>query len=386
MDNSPKGVLKALESRFPWITNLISEKTLLWILGIFLIFAGFFKDIPSGSVAVMVLGIILITYALIDPKTIKKLSSKYLSFERYEYNKEERQTAVQAGQKEIPPEVKLKLDQIAADARKRMDEERAPEDYLVLADEARRRKKFEDGLGLAYVGLNLDPKNQRTQAGLFNIIGLIYDDRHFYPLAEENFRKAVQTDDKFLLAYGNLGNIYSKQKKYGEAETEYRKALALDPNYVHTHSNLGLLYFVQKKYAEAETEYRKALALDPNFAPVHSHLGSLYLDQKKYVEAEAEYRKALVLDPNYEPALNNLGYLCLKSNRFSEAEDYIKKAVALDSTIPVFHDSLGELYMEQGKLDEAEASFKKSLELDPDYKEAQENLEKLRKLRGGDED
>ena len=83
MDNSSKNPLKNLEEKFPWIANLISEKTLLWVLGIFLIVASFFKEIPTGSVAVMVLGIILITYALIDPKTIKKVSSKYLSFERY---------------------------------------------------------------------------------------------------------------------------------------------------------------------------------------------------------------------------------------------------------------------------------------------------------------
>ena len=420
MDNSPKGVLKALESRFPWITNLISEKTLLWILEIFLIVASFFKDIPTGSVAVMALGIILITYALIDPKTIKKLTSQWISWERYEYNKEERQTAVQAGQKEIPPEIKEKLDQIAEDAKRRKDDERAPEDYLVLAGEAWEEKKYEDGLRLAYSGLNLDPQDSRTRAGLYNVLGVIYINLQVYSLAEENCHKAIQTDQKFFLFHYNLGVFYSDQKKYAEAEAPYQKALELDPNYAPAHNNLGSIYLDQKKYSEAEMEYqkalesdpgyisayynvgtlysnqkryeeaevafKKALELDPKYAAANNNLGNLFLNQKKYPEAEAAYQKSLELDPNKAITQNNLGCLYIELNRLPEAGDHITRALKLDSTNPVFHVSLGELFMKQGKLEEAEVVLNKALELNPDYEVAQENLEKVRKMRAEDED
>lgn len=275
---------KALETRFPGISNLLSEKKLIWILAGFLILVGTFKNIPSGSAMVIGLGILVLTYALIDIKTIKKLTSQWISWERYEYSDEERQAAVQAGQKEVPPAIKEKLKQIAEDAKRRKDEERAPEDYLVLAGIAWEEKKYEEGLPLAYSGLKLEPKNHRTRSGLYDFLGLFYNNLHSSLLAEKNFHRAIQSDKKNLSPLNNLGNLYTKL------------------------------------------------------------------------------------------------------NRLEKAEYYINRALSLGSTVPGIHNNLGALYMKQGKLDDAETAFNKALELDPELKEAQENLEKLRKLRGGDEE
>ena len=318
MDNSSNNPLKNLEEKFPWISNLFSENKLLCILAGFLILAGTFKNISAGSAMVIGLGILVLTYALIDIKTIKKLTSPWISWERYKYSEEERKTAIQAGQKEIPPEIKQKLTRIIVDARKRKDEERAPEDYMVLAGEAWDEKKYEDGLRLAYAGLHLEPKNPRIRAYLYNVLGINYEDLQSYFLAEANYQKSIQADNNFVHAYYNLGNHYKKQEKYEKSETSYQKALELDPNDADSHNNIGDLY--------------------------------------------------------------------LKLNRLQEAEDHIKRAIELDATHPAKHDSLGELYMKQGKLDEAEAAFNKALELGPELKEPLENLEKLRKMRDGDED
>jgi len=284
MDNSQKGVLKALQSRFPRITNLISEKKLLWILAGFLILAGTFTNISSGSAIVIGLGIILIILAIIDPKTIKKLSSKWFSIERHKFSEEEREIAAQAGQKEIPPEIRQRLNQIAEDAKRRKDEERAPEDYMVLAGKALEEKKYEEGLPLAYLGLKLEPKNHRTRSGLYEFLGLFYNNLHSSLLAEKNFHRAIQSDQK-------------------------------------------------------------------NFSPP-----------------------------------NNLGNLYTNLNRLEKAEYYLIRALSLGSAIPAIHNNLGALYIKQSKLDDAETAFNKALELDPELEETQENLEKLKKMRGGGED
>ena len=352
MDNSPKNWLKALETRFPWISNLLSEKKLLWILAVFLILAGTFTNISSGSAIVIGLGIVLIILAIIDPKTIKKLSSKWFSLERHEYSEEERQTAVKVGQKEISPEIKQKLDQIAEDAKRRKDEERAPEDYLVLAGEAWNEKKYEDGLRLAYTGLQVESKDKGTRAGLYNVLGTTYSMLKSYSLAEKNYRKATQTDDTFSLPYYNLGVLYNEQGNYEEAEKAYQKALELNPKYTMAHNNLGVLYSIQKSYDEAEKAFQKALELNPEDARFHNNLGNLYSDQENYDEAEKMYQRALELNP----------------------ED------------ARFHNNLGDLYCDQKKYDMAEVALNKAVELDPDLKEVQKSLEKLRKLRGGDED
>ena len=275
MDNSPDNPLKILEEKFPWVPKLFSEKKLLWILAGFLILAGTFSNISSGSAIVIGLGIILIILALIDPKTIKKLSSKWFSIERHKYSEEERQTAAQAGQKDVPPEIKQKLTRIIVDAGKRKDAERAPEDYLVLANQAWEEKKYENGLGLAYSGLRLAPKDPRTRAGLYNIIGIIYSNLKSHSLSEKNYRKAIQIDDTFSLFHYNLGNLYADQKKYDLAEAEYKKALELDPKDADAYCNLGALYSEQKKYELAEAALNKALELGPELKEVQENLKEL---------------------------------------------------------------------------------------------------------------
>lgn len=351
-----------------------------------------FKGREQISIAPLSIATVLIIIGAVGPYTLKDISLKWgkgggeLNITRRNASEEEIQILAQAGQKDISPEIKQTLDQIAEDAKRRKDEERAPEDYVVLADKAWREKRYEDGLRLAYAGLNLEPKDPRTRAAIYNLLGLIYDGLEPYSLAEKNYQKAIEIDDTFPLPHNNLGVLYTDQKKYDLAEEAYKKALKLNPKYVGAYNNLGVIYQKQEKYKEAEEAYKKALELNPKLAHAHNNLGNVYKDQQKYDLAEAAYQNALKLYPNNMVIYNNLGNLYTKLNRFSEAEDYIKKAVALDSTVPVFHDSLGELYMEQGKLDEAEAAFNKALELDPELEEARENLEKLRKMRGGDED
>ena len=369
----------------PSLFDLWFEKTMLWILCGLLILVGAFKNISSGSAMVIGLGVVVLTYALIDIQTIEKMTSKWISWERYEYSKEERQIAAQAGQKDIPPEIKQKLDQIVENAKRRKDEERAPEDYLVLANQAWDEKRYEDGFSLVYAGLNLNPKDSRTRADLYNVLGMIYYDLNSGPLSEENYRKAIQFDVKNNFAHNNLGILYADQKKYTKAEDAYKKALNLDPQFVDAHYNLGNLYADQKKYTKAEAAYQKALKLDSDSADVHYSLGNLYADQKEYTKAEDAYEKALKLNPNYVDAQHNLGVLYANQKKYTKAEDAYKKVLKLDSDSADAHYGLGNLYADQREYTKAEDAYKKALDLDPKLKEAQENLEELRKLRGGDE-
>ena len=272
MDNSQKGVLKALQSRFPWITNLLSENKLLCILAGFLILAGTFTNISSGSAMVIGLGILVLTYALIDIKTIKKLTNKWLSWERYEYSEEERQTAVQVGQKEISSEIKQKLEQIAEDAKRRNDQERAPEDYMVLAGKALEEKKYEEGLPLAYLGLKLEPKNHRTRSGLYEFLGLFYNNLHSSLLAEKNFHRAIQSDQKNFSPPNNLGNLYTKLNRLEKAEYYLIRALSLGSAVPAIQNNLGALYIKQSKLDDAEAAFKRGLELDPDLKEAQENL------------------------------------------------------------------------------------------------------------------
>tara|TARA_B100000959_G_C14971609_1_gene619950 strand:+ start:1883 stop:2806 length:924 start_codon:yes stop_codon:yes gene_type:complete len=278
------------------------------LIGLYLVVEG---NVKTGSiVTVFFTAIIFLIVAAVNPYEIIKIAYSQkggLSIERHISLPEERKEILKIAQdeplKKVDEEEKEKLIEAA---KNRSDERRSAEDYLALTAEACRTKKYDDGLKLAYAGLNLDPEDKRIKATLINRIGFIYGELKELSLAKKHFKKAIELDSTFFWPHYNLGVFYNDQKKYAEAEKEYKKAIELNPEDVRSHNNLGITYMNQNKNAEAEKEYKKAIELEPEEAHPLFNLGLLYTNQKKYAEAEKEYKKAIELDPDNTLAVNNL--------------------------------------------------------------------------------
>jgi tetratricopeptide (TPR) repeat protein len=349
------------------------------ITGICLVIKG--KTAKAPIRAVFTTGLILMVIAAIDPYTISKIAiGKWLKIERHQPSKEERKSVLKLATDTattISPEEKEKL---VVDAKLRPDQKRSPEDYLVLATEAWRAKKYDNALQFAFNGLNLKPSDTRVKATLIHRIGSVYNNLNIPDLAIKYYKNAMEKDPKFSWPHNNLGLIYYEQKKYAEAEKEYKKAIVLNPENAAPHSNLGLLYYEQKKYVEAEKKYNKAIEIDPKYAMPHNSLGFLYYEQKKYVEAEKEYKKTVELDPKFSWPHNNLGLIYYVQKKYAEAEKEYKKAIVLDPENAAPYNGLGILYSVQKKYVEAEKEYNKAIVLDPNLKAARENLKILQSL------
>ena len=102
------------------------------------------------------------------------------------------------------------------------------------------------------------------------------------------------------------GNAAQKAGNFAEAERIFRRAIELDPNYALAYNGLGTALGDQKKLDEAIAAFRKALELDPNYAFAYNNLGVALSKQKKWDEAIAAFQKALEIDPNFVLAQNNL--------------------------------------------------------------------------------
>ena len=133
----------------------------------------------------------------------------------------------------------------------------------MLAVKAWKEKNFEEGLGWAYSGLKLNPKNKRTQAELYNVLGVIYKDLKSYELAEANYKKALEFNEKAYWVIYNLGNIYYFQKKkYDDAERMYKEVLSLNPEYFNACTNLGFLLFDMERFEEALDQFNISLEIE----------------------------------------------------------------------------------------------------------------------------
>jgi tetratricopeptide (TPR) repeat protein len=352
----------------------------LWVamsVGIMLCLGGTFLPVVPNRKTAMSLGAALIVLVILGPNSIKNFEAIGIKVERYQPTKEDKDLAINFAQDKPSLEIVKKTEKLITAAEQRSDERRSLEDYLVLATEKWRTKRYDEALRLVYAGLSLNPEDSLTQATFIHRKASIYEGLGMQDFAIEYYKEAIQLDPKFSWPHNNLGIIYDDQDKYTEAEAEYKEAIRLDPKFAHPHIGLGSLYRHQGKHAEAEAEYKEAIRLDPKYAFPHNGLGNLYKDQGKQVEAESAYKEAIRLDPKYAYPHNGLGNLYRHQGKHAEAEAEYKETIRLDPKYASPHIGLGSLYRHQGKYSEAEFEYKEAISLNPKFYYAHYNLGRL---------
>ena len=96
--------------------------------------------------------------------------------------------------------------------------------------------------------------NEDGNKNAYFYLGLLYNDENKYDLAEEYYKKAIDSGSKN--AINNLAMIYMDQEKYDLAEECYKMAVV--KNVKGSVYNLGNLYYIQEKYELAKRYYRLA--------------------------------------------------------------------------------------------------------------------------------
>lgn len=216
-----------------------------------------------------------------------------------------------------------------------------------------------------------------------------------YPLAAEQFQKAVEADPKDWTARFHLALSLSLLNKDTEAIASYRQVLEQQPGVYEAELNLGILLLRQKDaagavkllesaatkkpkefrpvyhYAEAlsaagdaakaEPAFRSALELQPKSADAAIGLARLLAKQSKLEEAAALYQQAAQNDPEYKRALLELAAL------YEQAKQ-TEKAVAIYREFPddaAARERAGELLLEGGNASDAIPELEKAYSQSP---------------------
>ncbi len=184
------------------------------------------------------------------------------------------------------------------------------------------------------------------------------------------FRKAVQADADFALAFAGLGEAYWRKYELTrnpdlvqEAQSNCQQAFQLDGDLVPVQITLGIIERGKGNYPEAIKSFKKALALDPVNSEALLGLAITYENAGKTAEAEATYRHAVDLKPNYWAAVNSLGSFYYFNGRLPEAEAMFRKVTELTPDNVRGYNNLGSVYFFQGKNELARRVFEKSLAL-----------------------
>jgi serine/threonine protein kinase/predicted Zn-dependent protease len=210
-----------------------------------------------------------------------------------------------------------------------------------------------------------DVTTHSPEAYRYYIEGLDYYNKVYFTEAEKSFKKSLEFDSTFAMAYFRLAlvNAGSEQKrliaraieysgKVSQKEQYYIKVLEADVLGNDTQCLKGL-----QKLTELYPEEKEAFLWS----------GHHYYKLRQFEEAARYYNKAIELDPLYKFAYNMLAYTYNEIGDFEKSIWAINKYISLAPDEANPYDTRGDLYAWNGKLEQAIESYKKALEIKPDF-------------------
>jgi TolB-like protein/Flp pilus assembly protein TadD len=183
-------------------------------------------------------------------------------------------------------------------------------------------------------------------------------------IAVDSFKKAIELDPNFALAYVGIAEAYNSMGKNPDippreaiplAKSAAARAIELDPTLAEAHSAMAdAMAIGDWDWDGSEREFMKALEMDPNISYIHlAYSGSYLTAQRRTDEAVSETAQALELEPM--SLINNALHVTslVNAGRNEEALVQARKAYELDHDFPLSRHWLGVALSAAGKYDEA---------------------------------
>ena len=156
------------------------------------------------------------------------------------------------------------------------------------------------------------------------------------------YKKAIELDPNFALAYVRLADVYSNTRQLQNADEARLKAYDLrDRVSQRERHDIESSYYALSKNVEKQIEvnelWKRTFARD--YVP-HNHLSNLYNAIGEYEKAVEPAREAVRLNPSAATARSNLARALAGLNRFDEAKQTIREALEANLESPGMHSTL----------------------------------------------
>src|SRR5207244_9468270 len=147
---------------------------------------------------------------------------------------------------------------------------------------------------------------------------------------EQAYRRAMELDADFPVAYVHLGRVLKRQGRAAEAAPLYEKArgLAKDP------ATLNLIaesLQAEQQWQNSEPVLKRVLELDERNPTGLFLMGRMLVVFKRYQESEPYLKQATEVSPRAFQPFNLLGRTYLALDRFEEAEVTYERAAGFAS-------------------------------------------------------
>jgi serine/threonine protein kinase/Tfp pilus assembly protein PilF len=211
-----------------------------------------------------------------------------------------------------------------------------------------------------------DVTTHSPEAYRFYLEGVDYFYKIYYTEAENSFRKALEYDSTFAMAYYWLALIKTgeEQKALTAKAVQYSDKVSQKEKYYIKCLEAG----ISGNQAQEIKALEKIIERYPEEKEALFMLAAIYqLQLRKYEQAVDCLNKAIAIDPLYKIAYNLLAYAYNDMGDFEKSIWAINQYISLAPDEANPYDSRADLYAYNGKLDQAIESYKKALEKKPDF-------------------
>ena len=242
-------------------------------------------------------------------------------------------------------------------------------------------KRFTEAEGFARRATNLAPKN----AVAWDRLGVALQSRGVWTSeTEQAYRKAVQLDPQFAVAYAHLARVLNKMGRRADAEPLYAQAVQLAKN-APTLNLIAESLQAEQQWENSEPVLKRALELDARNATALVMMGRMLSVFKRFQEAESYLKLATEVSPRgFEPH-HLLGSAYLAMQRYEEAEMTYERALEFASAGDRKQlagayglEGVGDGYVKAKKKPSAARAYRRALEIDPGNKRLEQKLADVR--------
>ncbi|MBX7172344.1 MAG: protein kinase [Pyrinomonadaceae bacterium] len=189
-----------------------------------------------------------------------------------------------------------------------------------------------------------------------------------------NFKKAVELDPHFALAYSGLGACYANRifkgmgnaDDYSYAEAAFSKAFKYDPNVVEARVLMVLIYLSRGEKKKARAEIKVLQQQFPNDAPLYFVKGTMHRLDGEYDASLRAWQKLARLDPIARVVSSyNSSRVYLYKGEYDKALEQLDEGAKTEPNHPLIRIFRSFLYFYLDRVDDAITIIKDVLDKNP---------------------
>jgi serine/threonine protein kinase/tetratricopeptide (TPR) repeat protein len=211
-----------------------------------------------------------------------------------------------------------------------------------------------------------DVTTHSPEAYRYYLEGVDNFNKVYFAEAEESFKKALEYDSTFAMAYYWLATLKqgAERNRMIEKAVEYSDKVSKRERFYIKIREAGI-----KGESEHVLEGLLKMAEHyPEDKEVFEWLGSYYYEIREFEKAIFYFRKALELDPLFKLVYNMLAYTYDHVGDFENSIWAINKYISIAPEEANPYDTRGDLYAWNGKIEQAIESYRKALERKPNFR------------------